>query len=242
MTFNHGVRSSTLRWVTKKTDPNFFIADKAFGSVYYLNNRLGGIMCNPYITSSTIKYPCFVKQSGITCQGSNGYRFLLTIPFNGFFQKNEMVVIMKNPSSASITTCDRTISKVCHTAYNNGYSGVIILNLFPYRATIATDVQFFYCKDNYHRIMEINLKIIKKVCTARDVVFAWGKDSVKGRRIFPDYYDKAVQAVTSTITSNTYYAMRCTCKYKHCSSQNHPSIRYPLHGLAWSNNSTLYSY
>ena len=199
-------------------------------------------MCNPYITSRNIKYPCFVKQSEIACQGSNGYRFLLTIPFSGTFQKNELVVIMKNPSSASATTCDQTISKVCHTAYNNGYSGVIILNLFPYRATKAINVKQFYKSCHYQSIMKVNLKIIKEVCATRDVVFAWGKDSIKGRRKYPNFYDDAICAVTSTITSNTYYAVRCTCKHKCCSSPNHHLIRYPLHGLAWSNNSTLYPY
>lgn len=102
----------------------------------------------------------------------------------------------------------------CNTAYNNGYSVVIILNLFTYRATVATQVQQFYACNNYQAIMNVNQKIIQKNCNGRDVVFAWGKDSVKGRRQYPNYYDNAVVAITSTIISNTYYAVRCTCKNK----------------------------
>ena len=199
-------------------------------------------MCTPYITPKHINYPWFVNQSNIISKGSNGFRFLLSIPFSGSFQKKELVVIMKNPSSANSTTCDQTISKVCNTAHNNGYSGVIILNLFPYRATVATQVQQFYACNNYQAIMNVNRKIIQKTCNGRDVVFAWGKDSVKGRRLYPNYYDNAVVAITSTIISNTYYAVRCTCKNKSCSSPQHHLIRYPLHGLAWSNNSALYKY
>lgn len=199
-------------------------------------------MDTPYITTRKVKYPDFVNQNQITCQGANGYRFLLSIPFNGIFPKDQLAVIMKNPSSASEATCDQTISKVCNTAYYNGYSGVVILNLFPFRATEAPQVQRFYANKYYQPIMKANLKIIQKTCFNRDVVFAWGKDSIKGRRQYPKNYDHAIMAITSTVVSNTYYAVRCRCKNRGCSSSRHHLIRYPLHGLAWSNNAALHRY
>ena len=199
-------------------------------------------MCNPYITSRVIKYPSFVNQSTIHCQGSSGFRFKLEIDFVGKYTKDKLVVIMKNPSSASAYTCDNTISKVCNTAYYNGYSGVIIMNLFPIRATYARQIQSFYAHNNYHSIMSANLSLIQKISTGRDVVFAWGTDTIGGKRNYPNYYDNAIRNITSTIVNNTYYANRCKCKNSSCTTPSHSQIRYPLHGLAWCNHSTLIAY
>lgn len=198
-------------------------------------------MCNTIVTTTKIKYPAFVNQSQIKQQGSNGYRFLLKIPFNGSFTKSELVVILKNPSAANTINCDRTISKVCNTAHYNGYSGVIILNLFPFRATNATHVQTFYALSNYNSIMNVNLRIIQKTCLSHDVVFAWGTDTIKGTGVFSNYYNNAIQNITSTITTRTFYALRCNCN-KICSAPHHSLIRYPLHGLRWCNRSSLYKY
>ena len=241
--FHGGNTSSILVRVTKQNKSELFresnLVRICFLLLIFIPRQS---MCTPYITTRKVKYPYFVNQNKIVCRGANGYRFLLYIPFSGSFQKNELVVIMKNPSSASITTCDQTISKVCNTAHYNGYSGVIILNLFPYRATNATQVQQFYANKYYQSIMNRNLRIIQKTCFDKDVVFALGKDSIKGRRQYPTHYDNAISNITSTVISRTYYAVRCTCNNQICSSPQHPPIRYPLHGLAWSNQSTLYPY
>ena len=198
-------------------------------------------MCT-YITSRAVKYPNFVNQSTIHCQGSNGFRFKLEIDFVGKYPNGKLVVIMKNPSSASAYTCDNTISKVCNTAHYNGYSGVIIMNLFPIRATYAKQIQNFYAHINYHAIMNANLSLIQKTSIGKDVVFAWGTDTIGGKRAYPNYYDNAIIDITSTIVTNTYYANRCKCKNNSCMAPTHSQVRYPLHGLAWCNQSTLIAY
>lgn len=193
----------------------------------------------PYV----IKYPSFVNTNNIKSNGANGYRFLLSIPFNNVsINKKELIVILKNPSSANLLFCDTTILRVCNVAHNNGYSGVIILNLFPYRATYAKDVQNFYANPNYNQIMNVNLNIIITTCLNKDVVFAWGTDTIGGRKQYPNYYDSAIHSITSNITSNTYYVKRCSCKNKSCTNPVHNLIRYPLHGLRWENNSILNPY
>lgn len=199
-------------------------------------------MCNTYVTTIKIKYPSFVNTHQIIQKGANGFRFVLEIPFIGSFTKDKLVVILKNPSAANTFNCDRTISKICNTAHYNGYSGVIILNLFPFRATRATQVRLFYASPNYNKIMNVNLKLIQKICISNDVVFAWGKNSIKGAGIYANYYDDAVRNITTTITTRTFYAMRCQCKNFTCVSPLHHLIRYPLHGLRWNNHSTLYPY
>ena len=141
-------------------------------------------MCNtPYIAKQ-IRYPIFVDTSKIKYIGNNQFRYGLYIPFfqitntSTTTNKGFVVIIMKNPSSASQTGCDMTISKVCNAAMYNGYNGVIIANLFPYRATHAKQVVNFYAMINYPQIMAKNLLKIQQFCSHKDVVFAWGQDSI----------------------------------------------------------------
>ncbi len=205
-------------------------------------------MCNkPYIAKQ-IKYPIFVDTSNIKVDETNQFRYSLYIPFlqltNTSIMQNKgfVVIIMKNPSSASQTGCDRTISKVCNAAIHNGYNGVIITNLFPYRATKAKHVVNFYAKTNYSKIMENNLRKIQQCCLNRDVVFAWGQDSIGGHRSYPNNYNNAV----ISITSRTFFAVSCSCNNKtSCIQHNsivHPQLRFPLHGLRWANNSLFINY
>ena len=188
-----------------------------------------------------INYPMFVNLKGITSRGANGFRFSLYIPFHCNSAKGELVVILKNPSQATAANSDRTVTRVCNVAYHNGYSGVIILNLLPYRSTQASGVRNFYQNKNYNSIMSINLKLIISSCQMRDVVFAWGTDTVKGRRSYPNYYDDAIKSVTSSVGFNTYYVMSCNCGNVICNN-SHDLIRYPLHGLRWKNNALLIAY
>ena len=93
-----------------------------------------------------------------------------------------------------------------------------------------------------HIVESENLSLIQKISTGRDVVFAWGTDTIGGKRNYPNYYDNAIRNITSTIVNNTYYANRCKCKNSSCTTPSHSQIRYPLHGLAWCNHSTLIAY
>jgi len=189
--------------------------------------------------ASPIKYPSFVDLNHIEEIGDSTYRFVLAIPFvlNSKSQKDSLIVIMKNPSSASAKSCDLTISKVCNVARHNGYSGVIVMNLFPFRATYARDVISFYGSCDYSKKMSINLDYIKQKCQGKDVVFAWGTDTIGGRRMFPDNYNNAIIAVRKTVTERIYYVKRQV----EDTAEGYRLI-YPLHALRWSNDSELFEY
>lgn len=199
-------------------------------------------MPQQYITKE-LEYPDFVKKENIVSWESLDLRYFLRIPFNttSSEKKDCLVVILKNPSAASTTGSDRTINNVCRFAHNNNYSAVIILNLFPYRATNARSVQTFYGQSNYAQIMANNLNTIKWACKNKDVIFAWGTDTIRGRRFFPGYYDTAIRNITTTIIQNTHFVDFC-----HCCNQtgqcNNPHmcnpVRYPLHGQIWDASSS----
>lgn len=188
-----------------------------------------------------IKYPYFVDINNIYSNETLGFRYSLYIPFQTDKDGDIVVVIMKNPSSASANHCDNTISRVCNVAYNNGYSGVIILNLFPVRATYANQVIMFYGSPNYNSIMSNNLQLIKSTCRNRDVIFAWGKNSIGGNKYYPNYYNNAIINVTANIVNRTYYVDKCSCINTPCNKQ-HPLLRFPLHGLRWKNTSKIIKY
>lgn len=152
-----------------------------------------------------------------------------------------LCVILKNPSVATKTICDNTVSKVCNVANYNEYSEVIILNLFPYRSTQAKAVRDFYNTPDFKNIMKCNLCIIQGMCKKNDVIFAWGTNTISSSQQNKNIYDSAINDVISVIKSNTYYVISCSCVNKNCNSQR-SAVRYPLHGLRWHNDSSLISY
>lgn len=200
---------------------------------------------NPYI-GRRIAYPDYVDTKHIISDECDGLRFLLSIPFGIKSTREKLVVIMKNPSSASAINCDVTVSKVCNVARKYKYAGIIVANLFPIRATNAADVVQFYATETYDAVMAENLKKIVSVCAGRDVVFAWGKDTIGGRRKYPHCYDNAIISVVNAVPDNIYYVDRCLCDCGICGQEgnerNHSVLRYPLHGLRWSNSSVLVRY
>ena len=207
------------------------------------------IVCNINHRQRVVRYPTFVNNKGITEQGNNIYRYLLNIPFINASSDDFLVVILKNPSVANVNNCDNTISKVCNVAFNNGYGGVIIANLFPYRSTNARGVSLFYSNTHYAAIMAYNLQIINNISQGRDTVFAWGTDTIRCGGNFANYYDTAVNNMVVSVSAaarNTFYVDRCRCANYNCSNNQqvlpHSNIRYPLHGLRWHHNSTLTQY
>ena len=179
-----------------------------------------------------MQYPSFVNTNNIQGNGNATYRYSLTIPFtNPKGQKGDLFVILKNPSQATITYSDVTVSKVCHVAYNNGYSSVTIYNLFPYRGTNPTSLINFLNASNYTTQMKNNLAIIKANTNNRDVVYAWGTNTISHKKQYKDLYDSAIANLIKSITpSNKFYV----------GSRNKDG--YPLHGQRWSHNAGLLVY
>lgn len=188
-----------------------------------------------------VSYPKFVDVNSIQSKEMGNYRYWLRVPFKDTLSTKTLCVILKNPSAATKIICDNTVSKVCNVAKNNGYSEVIILNLFPYRSTQAKAVLNFYNMPDFKNIMKKNLCIVQKICKENDVVFGWGTNTISSSKQSKAIYDKAIKNVILSIKSKTYYVKSCSCMNKSCNCQ-HPDVRYPLHGLRWCNKSSLIAY
>lgn len=196
----------------------------------------------------SVSYPKFVDISSIKLQEIGNYRYWLKVPFKNQRNSKILCVILKNPSKANNKTCDDTVRRVCNVANNHGYSEVIILNLFPYRSTNPKGLLNFYSNKYFKLIMACNLRKIIKICKNKDVVFAWGTNTISSLKQNKNIYDLAITNITSIIKNNTYFVKCCKCGYQTCNNQykasnsQHQHIRYPSHGLVWKNNSPMIRY
>ena len=203
---------------------------------------------------SPISYPNFVNTSDIHEIGNSTHRYILYIPFN---KKNTdhdtLVVVLKNPSKATPYQADVTVSKVCNVAYYNGYASVIILNLFPIRSTNPSGVLQLYNNPDFDSIMEENFVHIKNECKNRDVILAWGKDSISKSSLNSkrnkEIYKKVVRRVTRIVSkyaAKTFFVRSCSCPHQSnkcvISCAKPHSERYPLHGQRWCNQEKLITY
>lgn len=65
------------------------------------------------------------------------YRYLLERSFDSsnIFKRSRLAFLMLNPSTATEEANDPTVERCERRARNGGYDGVIVINLFAYRAT-----------------------------------------------------------------------------------------------------------
>lgn len=190
--------------------------------------------------SRIVEYPKFVNKELIQVEEKDECRFWLKIPFyntTGAINNKTVCVILKNPSKATCTQSDNTVSKVCNAAYNNGYKTVIILNLFPYRSTKPQKVIKFYKQDDYDVIMHENISVIKKLSQGNDIVFAWGTNTISTSIRNQNIYDDTIHTVLNSCNGKRYYV-----KSKKSNDKNQVVPMYPLHGLRWCNDSEFHNY
>lgn len=124
-------------------------------------------------------YPEYVDTKNIRLKENENkkYRYYLEIPFKNCTNdyKNELCVILKNPSKANKTKCDKTVKNVCEVVYNK-YKELIILNLFHYYSTEVKGLKVFFISSDYYKEMSINIKNIKRYCNKDiDIVYACEK-------------------------------------------------------------------
>lgn len=89
---------------------------------------------------------------------------------------NPLVFIMLNPSTADAELDDPTIRRCRRFAADNGYTGIIVVNLYAYRATDPNDM-----RQAQNPIGEDNDLYIAKAARAGTVCCAWGANADKLR-------------------------------------------------------------
>lgn len=115
-------------------------------------------------------------------------RYWLELTINKDFTEN-IIVIMKNPSRATIEVSDKTVFNVCNYIFLNknkrielkNIGKIIILNLIPFYETYSKEL--IALKDEI--IDTTNLEVIKKYTSNNNkVIIAWGNHPDK---LFKEY-------------------------------------------------------
>ena len=110
-----------------------------------------------------------IKKSAIfsPCQT---YRYSLTRIWN--VKKKPVLFIGLNPSTADENNDDPTIRKCMHYAYQWGFGGLIMVNLFAFRATLPNDLK----KSKFPIGKNNNQFIINATQKSEMTIVAWGND------------------------------------------------------------------
>ena len=145
-----------------------------------------------------------MKKEEVKCHAlmggdSSEYRYLLTRDWSGGVHGSRgLMFIMLNPSTADATQDDPTIRRCMNLARRDGYAGILVVNLFAYRATNPKDLQRVIDQHGIGwAIGAVNHYNISTLFKARDrgeasfdVVCAWGANELGGalRRAVKELY------------------------------------------------------
>jgi len=102
------------------------------------------------------------------------YRYWLRVEFEAGLQpleKGPLAIVGLNPSKADLKRDDQTVRKGCNWAKRQGYDSLLMLNAFPFRATLPGDMK--RAADPFGGQMPFELFLLMQGCTR---VVAWGHD------------------------------------------------------------------
>lgn len=123
-------------------------------------------------------------EKSATVSGCGKYRYRLERIWDK--SKPKVLFIMLNPSTADAMNDDATIRRCVNYAKEWGYGGVLVGNLFAYRATKPKEL---LTAEN--PIGDENLKFIDQMFKeAAAVICAWGNSGIVdklGKKLGPDY-------------------------------------------------------
>lgn len=177
----------------------------------------------------------FVDIKNILIDDEKGFRYSMFVPFKNSTNENCALVIMRNPSSADQSKSDKTINNVLRFCKSN-YSGVYIVNLYPYYETDSTKLKDFIESCSYEVKMQQNYDAIDKILDkVDDAIVAWGTNNTGHK--YDNEYENNVELILDKLNkaNKNVFAIRFT------SSKNpwHPrnwEESFNLEMYPWSNN------
>ena len=110
-----------------------------------------------------------IKKSAIFSP-CKAYRYSLTRAWN--LSQKSILFIGLNPSTADENHNDPTLRRCMYYAFKWGFGGLVMVNLFAYRATLPTELK----KSKFPLGKENNQFIINAQKEAGMVLAAWGND------------------------------------------------------------------
>jgi hypothetical protein len=181
----------------------------------------------------SINYPPFVEKERIEINRYAENRYSLKIPIGK--NKENIIVIMKNPSTADEKETDRTIHRVLsyiHKSNNEilkDIGTVIILNLMPIYLTESKDLKNEKESNQaeWQRTEKENLEVIEKFCKKKDkVIVAWGNHPAGLKKDY-DRYKKNVLDILKRNGNKLFYVGKLSKE------------KNPKHGQIWGYENKL---
>lgn len=118
------------------------------------------------LVKSTLKREALLSDDG-------NYRYVLHNSWDE--SKDNLAVIMLNPSKADELKLDKTVMNLNNFAVDNDFGSLTIVNLYAFMATEPKDLKYrndYYERDNDEHIVTV-------ANYADTIIVAWGSDSKK---------------------------------------------------------------
>ncbi len=145
--------------------------------------------------------------SGAEFSACGRYRWRLWRNWGGMFGGNRLCVIGLNPSTADEVANDPTVTRCINRAKREGFTGLVMLNLFGFRATDPAEM-----KAQSDPVGDANDWHLLEATKGRMVLCAWGVDGAwRGR----------ARVVSS------FLCWRRDCRVLGLTKEGHP--RHPLY-------------
>lgn len=162
------------------------------------------------------------------------FRYSLTRQW-GEDPNNLLLIIGLNPSTADADNDDATMRRLNSFANREGYDGLVMMNLFCYRATDRDDMRVYYenlSEEEFWELGNDNLAMLKETdqFITRDVLFCWGSLSLFKRQKHYPWLVKYVECIKNLFPE----AM--------CFGFNMGTQRYPKHPLYLLGDTKLIPY
>jgi len=144
--------------------------------------------CKDITVTQTKSKPTYIDKSAIP-EGDSEYRYLLSRYWD--HSRPTVCYIGLNPSTATATDSDPTMTKLATAANMMGFGGMTLVNLFPVRSANPSDI------DRHDAPMgEDANKYIKRATEEADaVIAAWGG---KGEQ-YPDRIAEVIELVDQDV-------------------------------------------
>lgn len=180
-TFNRWGYEGTLRVCgCKGIDP--LNTDPSAKRDWVVYNKYGQV-CNisPY-TDATMQKGAELSEDGV-------HRFKLHRIWDT--SKGIILFIMINPSTASATEDDKTITLLLEITKRWGYGGFYVGNLYPYRSSKPASLKQIQIPDEIHATNRKGIEEMSSECSL--VVFAWGTKGPDERQKEPEWLRQILQ-------------------------------------------------
>ena len=135
------------------------------------------------------------------------YRFVYKINFiKSKGNKDELIVICMNPSEADDKISDPTVNMLIEHAYQSGYKGMILFNVFPLyepNSSKLPQADDYNNNTEYQTMMEKNQNFISCVLekyNTNDILLAFGRPV---RKYMKTAMEKIIDFAEESITKNT---------------------------------------